>query len=83
MTKIKEHPERLAEVKKIMDAMGISMKALYFTFGRYDLVIIVEAPDDDAALKCLLAVSSRGGVTFETLKAISGEKAGELIKQLP
>jgi len=83
MTKIKEHPQRLEEAKKIMADAGASMKALYFTFGRYDLVTIVEAPDDDTALKCLLGIANKGGVAFETLKAFPAEKVAEMIKGLP
>jgi uncharacterized protein with GYD domain len=73
----------LEEVKKIMGEAGVSMKAFYFTFGQYDLVTIIEAPDDDAALKCLLRISSRGKVTLETLKAFPEEKVAEIIKDLP
>jgi uncharacterized protein with GYD domain len=83
MMKIKGHPQRVEEVKKIMDDDGVSMKALYFTFGQYDVVTIVEAPDDDTVLKCLLRISSRGYVTLETLKAFPGEKVAEIIKGLP
>jgi uncharacterized protein with GYD domain len=83
ITKIKDQPQRLKEVKKIMDQDGVSMKAFYFTFGQYDLVVIVEGPDDDTVLKCLLRISSRGIVTLETLKAFPEEKVAEIIKSLP
>ena len=81
--KIKDHPQRVEKVKKIMNDHGVSMKALYFTFGQYDVVAIVEAPDDDATLKSLLRISSLGNATLETLKAFPGEKVAEIIKGLP
>ena len=51
--------------------------------GRYDFVIIVDAPSNEAEFKSLLIVGSGGAVRTETLVAIPAEKAAEIFKELP
>ena len=41
---------------------GISVKDLYWTLGKYDVIAICEAPDDETATAFSLSVCSRGNV---------------------
>ena len=43
---IKEGPSRLEEAKKAFKAVGAEIKEFYLVTGEYDMVVIVEAPDD-------------------------------------
>ena len=45
---IKEGPGRLDAGKETLKAFGSELKAFYLTMGRYDIVAISEAPDDEA-----------------------------------
>jgi len=51
--------------------------------GRYDYVVVMEAPDDEAATKAALAVSSLGNVRTETLRAYTRAEIGKIIGGLP
>lgn len=42
---------------------------LYYTIGEYDIVIIVEVPNDEAVIKVSLQLGSLGNVRTQTLKA--------------
>jgi uncharacterized protein with GYD domain len=55
----------------------------YYTFGEYDLVIIIEAPNDEAVMSLMLKVGSYGNVRTKTLKAFTAEEAMKIIKDLP
>lgn len=55
----------------------------YYTFGEYDVVIIMEAPNDDAAMSLMLKVGSYGNVRSKTLKAFTAEEGMKIIKNLP
>ena len=44
------------------------------TMGRYDLICVVEAPDDQTAAKALLQLGSLGNVQTETLKAFTEDE---------
>jgi uncharacterized protein with GYD domain len=39
--------------------------------GRYDLVCVIEAPDDDTYARAMLKLGSLGNLQTETLKAFS------------
>ena len=67
VTSIKDGPARLDAGKETLKSFGSELKAFYLTMGRYDIVVISEAPDDAAAAKVALAVGSAGNVTTETL----------------
>jgi len=83
MMDIKKHPERLEQAKKAIEAAGGNLKEFYMTFGRFDFVAVSEGPNDEAALKAILMITSGGAVGLETLKAIPSAEAVELIKSLP
>jgi len=51
--------------------MGVKITDTYLTMGRYDLVCMIEAPDDETYARALLTLGSLGNVQTETLKAFS------------
>ena len=81
--KIKESPARLEEVKELVDASGGKIKAFYLTLGRYDIVLIIEAPDDSVFAAIMLAIGSTGAVRSETLKAFTEGEFKAIIGTLP
>lgn len=50
--------------------------------GRYDIVIISEAPDDIALAKATLSVASYGHVQTETLRAFSEKEHRGIVASL-
>ena len=67
---IKEHPERILEVNKELEKMGIKVREQYAVLGPYDFVNIVEAPNNEAVMKMSVELGSRGSVHLLTLPAI-------------
>jgi uncharacterized protein with GYD domain len=63
--------------------MGAEIKAIYLVTGRYDLVLIIEAPDDATLAKFALASAARGTVRSETLRAFPEEDYRKIIAALP
>jgi uncharacterized protein with GYD domain len=76
---IKEHPERILEVNKELEKMGIKVREQYAVLGPYDFVNIVEAPNNEAVMKMSVELGSRGSVHLLTLPAIPVK---DLIKNL-
>lgn len=83
ITSIKDSPKRLDAARKGWGSMGVELTAFYLTFGRYDLVTIVEAPDDIAVAKTVLATTALGNVSTETLRAFSEDEYRKIIAALP
>ncbi len=83
MEKIKESPARLDAFKKLVQSVGGTVKGFYMVTGRYDMVLITEAPDDAAVAKVALATASKGSVISETLRAFTEEEYRKIIGTLP
>ncbi len=80
---IKESPARLDKAKEAMRAAGGELKAFYLTMGRYDIVVISEAPNDEAYAATMLAIGAAGAVRSETLKAFTEEEYRNIIAAIP
>ena len=78
-TTIKENPDRIKEVNKEVELMGVKILAQYALLGPYDFVNIVEAPDNNAIMKMSVELGARGRVHLLSLAAIPVE---EFIKKI-
>jgi uncharacterized protein with GYD domain len=59
---IKKSPARLEKAKAATRAAGGGMKAFYMTLGQHDMVAVIEAPNDEAYAKTVLAIGAHGAV---------------------
>jgi uncharacterized protein with GYD domain len=73
----KESPKRADAFKEMAKTFGVSVKELVWTQGRYDVVSILEAPDESSAMSLSLSLGALGNVRTETLRAFS---AAEMTK---
>ena len=80
---IKESPSRLDAVKQLCESMGAKVEGFYLTMGRYDLILIMDAPDHETATKILLTTVSSGNVSTETLPALPEDEYRKIISELP
>ncbi|MGD1838868.1 MAG: GYD domain-containing protein [Nitrososphaeraceae archaeon] len=80
--KIKDSPKRADHFKQVAESKGCKVHDIFWTFGQYDGVGIVEAPDDTALMSALLSVESEGNVRTSTLKAFKYEEAKKIIGNL-
>lgn len=71
---IKDSPKRLDAGREAFKKLGAAIKDVYMTMGRYDLVCVIEAPDDETAARALLSLGSQGSIQSETLKAFTEDQ---------
>ena len=55
---------------------------VYWTFGKYDGIGILEAPNDEAAMEFGLRIGSLGNARTTTLKAFGEEEIAKLVNKL-
>ena len=80
---IKESPDRLDAVKQLCESMGAKVEGFYLTMGRYDIIMIMDAPDLRTATKLILTITSKGNVSTETLPAFPEDEYRKIISELP
>lgn len=78
---LKNYRDRVAEAKRIAQAAGGTLTA-YLTMGRYDVVSVLTAPDDETATKIVLSMAQRGNVSTQTLRGYTEEEAYRLVEGL-
>jgi uncharacterized protein with GYD domain len=67
----KNTEENMARAQRL----GIKIHGWYLTQGRYDLVVIAEAPDAETYLAQAAAVAGSGNARTETLRAFTLDEA--------
>lgn len=62
----------------MVEKAGGKMQLLY-TLGKYDFVMIVEVPSDEAMMEILLCLGSMGNVRTKTMKAWTEEEGAKIL----
>lgn len=79
---VKASPDRFAAFKKLLESMGGTVKAAWWTVGSYDIVVVCEG-SDESATAALLTVGSMGNVRTETLRAFDEGEIRKIIAKMP
>ena len=79
---VKESPKRLDAAKALAKKFNGEVVEFYMTTGAHDMVVMLEAPDDEAAAKFALSLGSAGNVRTTTLKAFSEQSYRSIISSL-
>jgi len=68
---IKANPQRVKEVNKEVEAMGVKILAQYALLGPYDFINILEAQDNKAVSKVAIELGARGTLQTLTMAAMT------------
>ena len=74
--------ERVEDGERTITEAGGKLVGVYVTLGRYDVVEIFEAPDDETAAEIILKLQQHGAEHTETLRAFTRDEAEEIIRKL-
>jgi uncharacterized protein with GYD domain len=78
----KQTVQRRDQANALAEKHGASIEQVYWTVGPYDLVTIIEAPDDESATAMLLELGSAGNLRTTTLRAYGREEMSDIIQRL-
>ena len=79
---VKDSPQRLASFRAQLEKVGGKLVSEYYTMGKYDGVLIVEAPSDETIMSIMLGNASKGNFRSMTLKAFPMSETGKIIERL-
>jgi uncharacterized protein with GYD domain len=67
---LREHPEWIDEVNRDLESMQVTVLNQYAVLGQYDVVTIVEAPDNRSMVRVSTQLTLRGNLKIITLPAL-------------
>ena len=76
-----DSPKRAKAFMDLVEQMGGMVKEIVWTMGAYDVVAVIEAPDDEMATAVALKLSSLGNVRTTTLRGFNMEEIEEIIRK--
>jgi len=68
---VKANPQRIKEVNKEVEGMGVKILAQYVILGQYDFINILEADSNETVCKLAIELGSRGTLQTTTLAAMT------------
>jgi uncharacterized protein with GYD domain len=78
----KESPKRAEAFKQMAKSVGVTVKDIFWTQGRYDIVAITEAPDEPTGTALNLSLGALGNIRTESLRAYSADEMTKIIAKM-
>jgi uncharacterized protein with GYD domain len=78
----KDSPKRAEAFKELAKKHGCTVKDIYWTQGQYDIVTVIEAPDELSANALSLSIAALGNVRTQTLRAFSASDMNTIISKM-
>jgi len=78
----KDSPKRADAFKEMAKTFGVTVKDIVWTQGRYDVVTIVEAPDESSAMSLSLSLSAPGNVSTEPLREFTAAEITQVVSKM-
>lgn len=70
---------RKAAVAHAIETLGGKLETLYFSFGEYDILAVVDLPDNAAAARFALRAASTGQVSVRTTLLLTSEEVDKAL----
>ena len=79
---VKDTTKRAAAAAELAAKMGVKLKDTFWTLGQYDLVLVMEAPNDETVTALTLKLSALGNVKTQTLRAFRSDEMEAILRKL-
>jgi uncharacterized protein with GYD domain len=78
----KDTLDRADRTQELGGKYGASLEQVYWTVGPYDIVTVIEAPDEESLTAFLLELGSWGNIRTTTLRAYNREEMSGILQRL-
>jgi len=79
---VRESPARLDAARKTATSVGARIEQMFMVMGDQDMLLVVEAPNDEAVATFVLRVAEGGNIRTTTLKAFTEDQYRGLLGAL-
>jgi uncharacterized protein with GYD domain len=80
---VKDSAKRASAAAEAAKKFGVTMREIFWTQGAYDIVCILEGPDEQSISAFGLAVAAQGNVRSQSLRAFTKDEMGQILSKLP
>jgi uncharacterized protein with GYD domain len=70
---------RIEMNRRAVASLGGTVEAYYFAFGSYDLIAVIDLPDDEAAAAASIAVNEAGAVKVTVTKLLTAAQVDDAL----
>ena len=74
--------KRFEQARAAFQQVGMSFDTIVWTIGRYDIVAVLAAPDDETVTAAMVQLASAGNVRTETLRGFTADEVGGILQKL-
>ena len=79
---VKDTTKRADAFRAMAKKAGATVKELYWTLGQFDVITVVDAPDEATLTALLLSAGALGNLHTQSLRAFSAEEMGAIIGKM-
>jgi uncharacterized protein with GYD domain len=72
---------RAEDARGLIEQHGGQQRQMLWTLGEYDLVAVVDFPNDETATAVLLQIGAGGNVRTTTMKAFDAEQMSAIVQR--
>ena len=80
---IKDTTKRAAVAKETAKKFGVNMREIMWTMGKYDMVCVLEAEDEQALAAFSLGTAMQGNVRAQSMRAYTSGEMDKILAKLP
>ncbi len=79
---VKETTKRAKVFREMASKMGAKIGDVYWTLGRYDVVLVMDAPNDETVASILMKAGSLGNLKSQTLRAFDETEMDSILSKI-
>jgi uncharacterized protein with GYD domain len=79
---VKQTTKRADAARAAAKELGVNLREILWTQGQYDMVAIIEAPDDAALTAFGLSLAGAGNVRSQTLRAFTKDEMDKILAKV-
>jgi uncharacterized protein with GYD domain len=79
---VKETTRRGEAFRAMAQKAGITVTGVYWTLGEYDVVTVIEAPNDESTTALLLSAGALGNMRTQCLRAFSADEMTRILARM-
>ena len=79
---VRDTTKRAKMFMELAKKRKVSYKGIYWTMGRFDVISVFEAPDDETATALVLDLGSKGNVSTQTVRAFSAKEMEKILSKI-